>query len=217
MSGSEETADQMPVGISSRHAAPAEMTRHIRRLQIITLVWMSAECLIALAAAWRAQSPLLLAFGADSFVELMSALVVLLQFVPGFTLSEARASRLAGILLFVLAGVVTLASVLALWQEVQPETSWLGISITVAALIVMPVLSRLKRKAGKATGNLALSADAVQSATCAYLAGLTLAGLALNAMFHIRWIDPVAALVAVPMICMEGRKALQGEPCCCRG
>lgn len=207
----------MPPETNGGHLAHGKMMSHIRRLQIITLLWMLAECAIALLAAWRAQSPVLLAFGADSFVELMSALVVLLQFVPGFTLSEARASRLAGILLFVLASVVTLASVLALWRNVQPETSWIGISITVAALIVMPVLSHAKRKAGKATGNLALSADAVQSATCACLAGLTLTGLALNARFHIRWIDPVAALVAVPIICMEGRKALQGESCCCSG
>lgn len=217
MSGSEETADQMPAQSRGCGEAQGALTKHIRRLQILTLVWMSAECAIALVAAWRARSPVLLAFGADSFVELMSALVVLLQFVPRFTLSEARASRLAGILLFILAGVVTFASVLALWQEVQPETSWMGIGITAAALIVMPVLSHSKRKAGKATGNPALSADAVQSATCAYLAGLTLAGLALNATFHIRWVDPAAALVAVPIICVEGRKALQGEPCCCQG
>lgn len=193
------------------------MAGHIRRLQIITLLWMLAECAIALAGAWRAQSPVLLAFGADSFVELLSALVVLLQFVPRLTLSEARASRLAGILLFVLAGVVALASVIALWHEMQPETSWMGIGITAAALIAMPILSHAKRKAGKATGNLAICADAVQSATCAYLAGLTLAGLALNATFHIGWIDPVAALVAVPVICMEGRRALQGESCGCSG
>jgi hypothetical protein len=54
----------------------------------------------------------------------------------------------------------------------------------------------------------------VQSATCAYLAGITLAGLFLNALLHIRWIDPAAALVAVPVICLEGKKALQGEECC---
>jgi divalent metal cation (Fe/Co/Zn/Cd) transporter len=207
----------MPAENSSHYTPPGEMTGHIQRLQIITLLWMLAECAIALAAAWRARSPVLLAFGADSFVELLSALVVLLQFVPRFTLSEARASRLAGILLFILAGVVTLASVLALWQEVQPETSWMGIIVTTAALIVMPALSHAKRRAGEAIGNPALRADAVQSATCAYLAGLTLVGLALNATFHIRWIDPVAALVAVPIICVEGRKALQGEPCCCQG
>jgi divalent metal cation (Fe/Co/Zn/Cd) transporter len=105
--------------------------------------------------------------------------------------------------------------VFALWREFRPETSWMGIAITVAALIVMPVLSRAKRRTAKTTGNLALGADAVQSATCAYLAAVALGGLALNAVFHIRWIDPLAALVAVPIICLEGRQALKGKPCRC--
>jgi divalent metal cation (Fe/Co/Zn/Cd) transporter len=213
----DETMNQLPAQSGGCCETTAIMRHHIRRLQIITLAWMLAECLIALVAAWRARSAVLLAFGADSFVELMSALVVLLQFVPRFTLSEARASRLAGILLFLLGGIVTLASALALLRKVRPETSWMGIGIAIAALIVMPLLSSAKRKAGKATGNIALSADAVQSATCAYMAAITLAGLALNAMFHIRWIDPAAALAAVPILCVEGRKALQGESCGCSG
>ena len=119
-----------------------------------------------------------------------------------------------GILLFLLAAVITLSSALALWQHVRPDTSWIGIGVTVAALAVMPPLSSAKRRAGKTARNAALTADAVQSATCAYLAGITLAGLVLNAVLHIRWIDPAAALVAVPVICMEGKKALQGKECC---
>ncbi|MGO8788588.1 MAG: hypothetical protein ACLQVL_14570 [Terriglobia bacterium] len=46
---------------------------------------------------------MLVAFGADSLIELLSALVVLLQFP--LALSTARAARLAGILLFMLAAV----------------------------------------------------------------------------------------------------------------
>ena len=96
----------------------------------------------------------------------------------------------------------------------QPNTSWIGIGVTGAALIIMPLLSSAKRRAGKAAHNAALIADAVQSATCAYLAGITLVGLVFNAMLHIPWIDPVAALAVVPVICVEGRRALQGEKCC---
>ena len=191
-----------------------EMSRQIMRLQVFTLIWMVVECALALFSAWRARSSVLLAFGADSLVELLSALVVLLQFVPRLALSTARATRLAGILLFILAAVITLSSALALWQRVRPDTSWLGIGVTSAALIVMPLLSSAKRRAGKAARNPALTADAVQSATCAYLAGITLAGLVLNAALHIRWINPVAALAAVPVICIEGKKALKGEGCC---
>ena len=211
----EDVADKIGPESCGCSVVQGEMRGHIQQLQVITLLWMLAECTIALAAAWRANSPALLAFGTDSLVELMSALVVLLQFVPRFTVSEARAARLAGFLLFILAGVVTFTSIFALWQDVRPATSWLGIGITVAALIVMPILSRAKRRAGKTTGNIALSADSVQSATCAYLAAVTLAGLALNAVFHVRWIDPLAALAAVPIIWVEGKRALKGDPCRC--
>ena len=107
-----------------------------------------------------------------------------------------------------------MSSALALWQHVRPDTSWIGVGVTIAALVVMPPLSSAKRRAAKTARNTALTADVVQSATCAYLAGITLAGLVLNAVLHIRWIDPAAALVAVPVICLEGKKALQGEECC---
>ncbi len=190
------------------------MSRQIRRLQVFTLAWMLIECALALVSAWRARSPVLLAFGADSLIELLSALVVLLQFVPRLALSTARATRLAGILLFMLTAIITLSSALALWQHVQPDTSWLGIGVTIAALVVMPLLSWAKRRAGRTARNAALIADAVQSATCGYLAGITLGGLVFNAVLHIRWMDPVAALVAVPVICLEGKKALRGEECC---
>lgn len=194
--------------------ASGEIPRQIMRLQLITLIWMVVECGIALVSAWRARSPVLLAFGADSLIELLSALVVLLQFVPRLALSAARATRLAGILLFMLAAVITMSSALALWQHVRPDTSWMGIGVTIAALVVMPLLSSAKRRAGKTARNPALTADAVQSATCAYLAGITLAGLVLNAVLHIRWIDPIAALAAVPVMCVEGKKASRGESCC---
>jgi len=194
--------------------ASGEISRQIMRLQLVTLIWMVVECAVALFSAWRARSPVLLAFGADSLIELLSALVVLLQFVPRLALSTARATRLAGILLFILAAVITISSGMALWQHVRPDTSWIGIGLTTAALVVMPLLSSAKQRAGKTARNPALTADAVQSATCAYLAGITLAGLVFNAVLHIRWIDPVAALAVVPVICFEGKEALRGEACC---
>lgn len=189
---------------------------HIVRLQVITILWMLVECGIALAASWEARSPVLLAFGSDSLVELLSAGVVLFQFSPIFTLDVRRAARWSGVLLLLLAGLVTATSVTALALKVRPETSWVGIAITTAALIVMPVLSRAKRRVAYVIDNRALAADAVQSAMCAYLAAISLAGLAANAIFGLHWIDPLAALIAVPFICIEARRALRGDPCeCC--
>jgi len=78
--------------------ASGEMSQQIRRLPVITIAWMLVECALALFSAWRVRSPVLLAFGADSLIELLSALVVLLQFVPRLAVSTARATRLAGML-----------------------------------------------------------------------------------------------------------------------
>jgi divalent metal cation (Fe/Co/Zn/Cd) transporter len=184
-------------------------------LQGVTLAWMLAECGVSLYAAIAAHSAALLAFGADSLVELISASVTLLSFVPSFPVTRDRASRWAGFLLFLLAGVVAVTVVLSLKYGIRPETSVIGIGITIAALIVMPILAWLKRKTARTTGSRALAADAVQSATCAYLAAITLAGLGVNAIFHIHWMDSVAALAALPVLVIEGRKAMRGENCRC--
>jgi divalent metal cation (Fe/Co/Zn/Cd) transporter len=195
--------------------APGDTNRAIKRLQVVTICWMLVECGVALTAAWLAHSPALVAFGSDSSVELLSAIVVLLQFTSILKVNTERAARLAGILLYVLAGIVGMISVSAIVLRVEPDTSKLGIGVTIVALTIMPVLSRAKRKNANLTGNRALAADAVQSATCAYLAGLTLLGLILNATLHIRWVDPLAAVIAIPIIVFEARRALRGEVCGC--
>jgi len=128
------------------------------------------------------------------------------------SISECRASRTAGALLCGLALVVAAIAVASLALRLRPTTSYAGIAITLTALIAMPVLAFLKRREARRSKNAALAADAVQSATCAYLALIALAGLAINAAFHVAWLDSVAALVAVPILVKEGRSAWQG-PC----
>jgi divalent metal cation (Fe/Co/Zn/Cd) transporter len=95
------------------------------------------------------------------------------------------------------------------------ETSRLGIAITLLALIAMPILAWMKRREARRMNNRALAADATQSATCAYLAGVTLAGLVIFAVWQIRWVDTVAALAAIPILMIEGRRAWRGEGCGC--
>jgi divalent metal cation (Fe/Co/Zn/Cd) transporter len=184
-------------------------------LQVVTLAWMLIECGASLYAAAAARSPAMLAFGSDSLVELLSATLVLVQFSSPKTISERNAGRISGALLFVLAFVVVLTALLSWLLHVRPETSHLGMLVTIAALVAMPILAALKRREARRTKNVALAADAVQSATCAYLALVTLTGLTVNAAFHIPWIDSLAALVAVPILLLEGRSAWQGHACGC--
>ena len=135
--------------------------------------------------------------------------------MPSVRLNGERAGKAAGILLYLLAGVVVLIAILGWVTGARPETSLAGIGITAAALVVMPVLAWRKRVLARTTGNVTLAADAVQSATCAYLAAITLIGLAANAIFHVQWVDSIAALIAVPVLVKEAKATMRGDCCAC--
>ena len=174
---------------------------------------------MSLGAAWAARSTALLAFGGDSAVELLSAAVVLRRFYhPSHEAhAEERAARIAGMLLFVLAAFVALASVLTLLGHVEARSSPIGIVLLIVAAVVMPWLAKQKRRLSVATGSTALRADATESTVCGYLALIALAGLALNAIWRVSWADPLAALGLLPLILREGWEAMKGKPCCGKG
>jgi divalent metal cation (Fe/Co/Zn/Cd) transporter len=191
--------------------------RRIRQIQTVTIVWMTVEAAVSLAAAWIACSPALLAFGGDSAIELLSAIVVLWRFRAHADQeqSEKRAARIAGVLLFILAAYVVMVSALTLLGYSEPKTTYVGVAVLVAAAAIMPWLAKEKRKLSALTGSAALRADAAESALCSYLALVALAGLGINAIWHLRWADPIAALVIVPLILWEGREAMRGRACGC--
>jgi divalent metal cation (Fe/Co/Zn/Cd) transporter len=150
-----------------------------------------------------------LAFGGDSLIELLSAAVVFWRF--RFTLSEARAARIAGGLLFALAGFVVLTSVLNLFGYREAQRSPVGIGILLAAAVVMPWLASRKRKLAVVTSSAALKADAAESALCGYMAWIALCGLIVNAIWGKSWADPVAALMLTPLILREGWEAIHAS------
>lgn len=205
--------------MASIRQIPTQHTiRDVQRIQAITIVWMSVEAAVSLWAAWAAHSPALLAFGGDSAVELLSAAVVLWRFRahPFQEHAERRACRIAGILLFVLAAYVVAAAALTLLGYSEPKPTYLGIAILIAAAAIMPWIAKEKRRLSSATDSAALKADSAQSALCAYLSLIALVGLGVNAIWHVDWTDPVAALVVAPLIVWEGREAIRGRSCGCR-
>ena len=194
-----------------------ETIRSIQRIQTLTIAWMTVEAAVSLGAAWMARSPALLAFGGDSAIELLSAIAVLWRFRAHADQqqSEKRAARIAAALLFILAAYVVVVSALTVLGYSEPKTTFVGIAVLVAATAIMPWLAKEKRKLSAITGSAALRADAAESALCAYLALVALVGLGINAIWHLRWADPIAALVIVPLILWEGWEAMRGKACGC--
>jgi len=193
-----------------------DTTQLIQRIQTLTILWMTVEAAISLSAAWKARSPALLAFGGDSAIELLSAAAVLWRFrYSAQERSEKQVARIAAALLFILAAYVAVVSAMTLLGHREAKTTYWGIAILIGAAVIMPWLAKEKRRLSAITGSAALRADAAQSGLCAYLSVIALVGLGINAIWHIRWADPIAALVIVPLILWEGWEAMRGKACGC--
>ncbi|PYV52104.1 MAG: hypothetical protein DMG96_43010 [Acidobacteria bacterium] len=194
------------------------VVRHGRRLEYFTIAWNALEGLVAVVAGAIAGSISLVGFGIDSFIEVTSGSVLLWRMfvdaeVQRRELNERRALQVVGVCFLFLASYIAYESAMDLWSRRAPEHSIPGIVLACVSLVVMPLLSRAKRKVGRALGSAAMHADAKQTEFCTYLSAILLAGLLLNAFFGLWWADPVAALVMVPIIAKEGIEGMQGKAC----
>jgi divalent metal cation (Fe/Co/Zn/Cd) transporter len=188
---------------------------------------MTVEATVALLVGFTTRSVSLQGFGIDSLIELLAGGILLWRLIieaRGGTLdrierAERRASWVTAISLFALSVYLVGDSTLTFLTGTQPEASWWGVGLAVAAVIIMPVLWQGKLRVAKRIGSAALKADAACSVTCAYMSLTLLVGLLLNRTIGWWWADPLAGLALVYFLVREGREALQeartGETCSC--
>ena len=181
---------------------------------------MLIEATVAIASGVSAGSLSLIAFGADSLIELASAGVVLwrlnLEMRQGVTFRETverRASRFAGALLFALAAYVIASAAYGLWWQQGQEFSAPGFVLMVLAIAIMLVLAKAKIRVADQIGSRALRADAIESIACAYLAGVVMLGLLAQLLAGWWWVDSITSLAIVVFLVKEGREAWHGEAC----
>lgn len=196
----------------------AEATRRGRRLEYFTIVWNSLEGAVAVIAGLVAGSISLVGFGIDSFIEVTSGAALLWRMSVDADIhrrerNERLALRIVGLCFVALAAYIAYESIGDLTRRQAPEHSIPGIVLACVSLLVMPLLSRAKRKVGTALGSAAMHADAKQTDFCVYLSAILLGGLLLNALFGLWWADPVSALIMAPIIAKEGIEGIRGEAC----
>jgi divalent metal cation (Fe/Co/Zn/Cd) transporter len=212
-----------PAGICQPRGVSLNADSSLRRglvrrgtaLEVFTLSWMTVEAAVAVAAGIAAGSVALMAFGIDSVIEFVAALVVLRTFraeqAARADWSEKQALRVIGVTFFLLATYIIGDGTYTLIAASKPHSSVPGIAVSAAALVVMPLLGLLKRRTGSALGSRMLLADGAESLFCAYLSATVLVGLILNTALGWWWADPVAALAIVPLVIKEGLEAMDGD------
>ncbi|MGV9777634.1 cation transporter [Streptosporangium sp. NPDC003464] len=209
-------ADQM---VLARPAASDEWLRDARRaraLSLVTLAWLGAESVLGLAAGLGSHSVALIGWGTSSLVEAAASLVVVWRFTGSRTRSagaEDRARKAVAVSFWLLAPYLLVHVAHDLDAGHRAAPSPLGIAVTAAALVGMPLLGRAKRRLGARLHSAATTGEGTQNLLCALMAAGVLAGLALNGAGW-WWADPAVAVLLAAVAVREGRRAWRGHSCC---
>ena len=211
-------ATEIAMSVRCRVSRP-DLVRHATRLELVTAGWMLIEAAVAIGSGIAAHSLSLIAFGADSLIELASAGVLLwrhdVELRQGVEFPESvehRASRVGGALLLVLAAYVVVSAAFGLWRREGQEFSASGLALAVLAIPLMWWLARAKMRVADQLGSRALRADAVESIACGYLSGVVVVGLLIQLLMpRWWWVDSVTSLAIALLLVKEGREAWEGE------
>ncbi|HKM77947.1 MAG TPA: cation transporter [Candidatus Bathyarchaeia archaeon] len=178
-------------------------------VEYVSLGWMIVEVIGSIGIGLLSSSLALIAFGSDSFVELISGVAVLIHLKgesEGSSDLGERTEKLAKLLLVALIPVIGFSAIYSYLIGVRPESSLLGITIAMGAVLIMPILWIQKRRIGRETNCIPLSIDAIESATCFLMALALLGSLLVNYFFKIGWIDYLATAIILAFV---GKESLE--------
>lgn len=208
------------MSLQTPSAARTELVRAAFVLECFTLAWVVLEAAAGIWASVSAHSVSLMAFGANSVIESISASVLLwrlnVELRQGHAFAEdadRKASKIGGVLLFALAAYVVVSAAWGLWTREGQEFTRVGLAITAATIPVMYVLAKRKIAVAEQIGSRALRADAMESITCGWLSFVVLAGILAQLVLGAWWIDSITSLATVYFLVKEGREAWAFKGC----
>lgn len=185
-------------------------------LTIITLTYNFAEGLISVFFGISDDTLVLLGFGVDSFVEMISAFGIL-HMVLRMQKSqvdtpdefEKNALRITGTAFYLLTLGLVVGVGVNFYTGEEPDTTLVGIIVSSASILTMWFLMRAKLNVGRKLNSAAIIADANCTKTCFYLSFILLASSLFYEFTGIGWVDNVGSLGIAWFAFTEGREAFE--------
>lgn len=195
-------------------------------LALFTIVYNIAEGLVSTHFGLEDESLVLFGFGADSFIEVISGFGIVHMIFrikknpdskkDGF---ERTALQVTGVAFYLLVALLVLTSLYNIWTGHTPETTFWGIIISLASILVMGFLVYGKRQVGKKLGSTPIIADANCTLVCVYMSVILLVSSGIYELTGIAYIDSIGTLALAYFAFREGKecfeKAKSDEHCCC--
>jgi Zn finger protein HypA/HybF involved in hydrogenase expression len=205
-------------------------------LATLTILYNIAEGAVSIKFGVEDDSPALLGFGADSWIEVLSAALVFWRFVGEELMRMANASGMSatmrerfstfsiGMLLLALGLLAVALAIYNLVNLKKPETTTPGIIISCASLSFMFSLYFAKLYVAIVLDSSTLEKDAACSLGCIKLSFVLLLGSALyKASEALWWVDSAVTIVIGLFLSWEGAQTLRAalrtdfDGCVCCG
>ncbi len=208
----------------SAHATPRDAAWRRRARWAWALAWVSlvamlAEGVVGLWQGLAVGSIALTGWALGSLPEALASAMVAWRFSGSRTLSkhaERRAQRGVAWSFWLTAPYIAAESVHHLLDEHHAETSMIGIALTAASLVLMPILGWAKHVLAVRLGSAATKGEGTQNYFCGAQAAAVLVGLAVTAAWPgLWWFDPVIGLGIAAAAIWQGVRSWRGEDCGC--
>lgn len=190
-----------------------------RRLAWVSLVLVGIEGVVGLWQGLAAGSIALTGWALGAIPEALAGAVVIWRFTGARTLSETaerRAQIGVAISFWINAPYIAAESIRHFVGDHRSEGSAIGIAVTAAAVLVMPMLGRAQRRLGTRLGSAATVGEGVQNYLCAIQAAAVLVGLTLTTQWSGGWwLDPLIGLGVAAVSVWQGFRSWRGEGCGC--
>jgi divalent metal cation (Fe/Co/Zn/Cd) transporter len=189
------------------------------RLAWVSMAAMLTEGVVGLWQGLAVGSIALTGWALGSLPEALASAMVAWRFSGARTLSESaerRAQRGVALSFLLTAPYIAAESIHHLLDKQQADTSVIGIVLTAASLVLMPILGRAKHALAEGLGSAATAGEGTQNYLCGAQAAAVLVGLAVTAFRPgCWWFDPVIGLGIAGAAIWQAVKAWRGEDCGC--
>ena len=186
------------------------------RLSLFTIIYNTAEGLVSMAFGYKDESLTLLGFGVDSFIEVISGLgiahmVLRIQrnHLDNNYNFERTALKVTGHSFFALVLGLLATSLNNFLTGQKPETTVIGVIISLMSIGVMVELKRRKAKIGTALKSDAILADAECTQVCIYMSIVLLVASTTYELTKIAYIDIIGSLALAYLSFKEGRECFE--------
>ena len=183
------------------------------RLSIFTIVYNVVEGLVAVFFGYRDESLTLFGFGVDSFIEVISGLgiahmVSRIQQDPTSDRDkfEKTALRVTGLSFYALVVGLLATSVHKLLTGQHPQTTRIGVILSLISIVIMLVLMYFKINVGKALNSDPILADARCTKVCIYMSVVLLIASAVYELSKVAYIDILGSIGLAYLSFKEGRE-----------